>query len=243
MTFGVSRDRGLFEWAGTSLLGVFAQKSNILNLSTWRMIFDIIRFNQFALDLLTDSEQAENESAESGSPMTTLKRPRQESIGDYLDREGYSDSFRNDYLLPMTAAVWSTYADTCSLEFPAITLVRFMWNHHLLSTVSVRPQWRSIKGGSRKYIDAVMRDFPKENLHIDTPVKVLRSTENGTVDLTTRDGNTVSYDHVILATHGEQALNIIRPNATEEETNILDAFKTSKNTAVLHSDLSVRTLF
>ncbi|MCJ1362976.1 hypothetical protein MMC16_002082 [Acarospora aff. strigata] len=231
MSFSVSRDGGLLEWAGNSISAVFAQKSNLTRPSMWRMIFDIIRFNQFALDLLKDDDEG------------TDGKPRaQESIGAYLAREGYSDSFRNDYLLPMTAAVWSTYADTCSLEFPAVTLVRFMWNHHLLSTVSARPQWLTIKGGSQQYIDAVMQDFPKSNLYVNSPVERLKSIQNGKVQLTTSDGETVSYDHVILATHGEQALNIIRHNATEQEKDILSAFKTSKNIAVLHSDLSLMPL-
>lgn len=84
----------------------------------WRLIFDIIRFNQFALDLLKDDDDEFYSDSKGAAPM--------ETIGQYLDREGYSETFRNDYLIPMTAAVWSTSPDKCSLEFPAITLVRFM---------------------------------------------------------------------------------------------------------------------
>jgi predicted NAD/FAD-binding protein len=122
MTFGVSRDDGLFEWAGTSLSAVFAQRRNILSLRVWRMIFDIIRFNQFALDLLRDEEKSQIYANGNG----VHHAEPQETIGEYLDREGYSDTFRDDYLIPMTAAVWSTSPDKCSLEFPAVTLVRFM---------------------------------------------------------------------------------------------------------------------
>lgn len=114
MTFGVSRDQGLFEWAGTSLGAVFCQRRNIFSPRMWRMLFDIIRFNQFALDLLMEDEEDLNQTT------------RTETIGEYLDREGYSDAFKDDYLLPMTAAVWSTSPDKCSLEFPAVTLVRFL---------------------------------------------------------------------------------------------------------------------
>lgn len=122
MTFGVSRDCGLFEWAGTSLSAVFAQRQNIFSLRMWRMIFDIIRFNQFALDLLKVEEKSEVfTNGNSGH-----HAEGQETIGQYLGREGYSDAFRDDYLIPMTAAVWSTSPDKCSLEFPAVTLVRFM---------------------------------------------------------------------------------------------------------------------
>lgn len=113
MTFGVSRDYGLFEWSGTNLRTVFCQLKNIFSPKMWRMIFDIIRFNQFALDLLLTDE-----SGDAGAP--------EETIGEYLDRHGYSDAFRDDYLIPMTAAVWSTSPDKCSLEFPALTLIRFL---------------------------------------------------------------------------------------------------------------------
>lgn len=114
MTFGVSRDQGLFEWAGTNLNSIFSQRRRLFSPRMWRMIFDILRFNQFALDLLLEDEQDEKSASKT------------ESIGAYLEREGYSDAFRDDYLIPMTAAVWSTSPDKCSLNFPAVTLVRFL---------------------------------------------------------------------------------------------------------------------
>ncbi|CAK7237657.1 Cytochrome c oxidase assembly protein cox11, mitochondrial [Sporothrix bragantina] len=113
MTFSVCRDRGAFEWSGTNADTLFCQRRNIFSPRMWRIIFDILRFNQFALDLIGDD--ASPHDATSG-----------ESIGQYLEREGYSDAFRDDYLIPMTAAVWSTSPDKCLLEFPAITLVRFL---------------------------------------------------------------------------------------------------------------------
>jgi predicted NAD/FAD-binding protein len=125
MTFSVSRNHGLFEWAGTSLGSVFAQTKNIFSPRMWRMIFDIIRFNQFALDLLAKEEKHQvfvNGDVHSDE----YDDDSEESIGEYLEREGYSAAFRDDYLIPMTAAVWSTSPDKCALEFPAVTLVRFM---------------------------------------------------------------------------------------------------------------------
>lgn len=122
MTFGVTRDHGLFEWAGKSLDSIFAQRKNIFSPRMWRMIFDIIRFNQFALDLL----MAEDENDAAAMNGYSKGGKREETIGEYLDREGYSDAFRDDYLIPMTAAVWSTSPDKCTLNFPAVTLVRFM---------------------------------------------------------------------------------------------------------------------
>ncbi|KAI0385326.1 amine oxidase [Hypomontagnella monticulosa] len=234
MTFAVSRDRGRFEWAGTSLDAIFCQRRNIFSPRMWRLIFDIIRFNQFALDLLkeNDSESYPLSSSPIGSidPM--------ETIGQYLDREGYSDTFRNDYLIPMMAAVWSTSPDKCNLEFPAVTAVRFMWNHHLLSTVGTRPDWLTLENGAKSYIDAVMNGFPPNHLFLKTAVKHLTNDRDGRVIMHLENGKTEVFDHVILATHGDQAYQIIEPSATPEEKAIMSSFKTSENTCVLHSDLS-----
>lgn len=242
MTFGVSRDNGRFEWAGTSLSAVFAQRQNLFFPRVWRMIFDIIRFNQFALDLLREEERSQEYSYVGTNGSNGLSRhhaEEQETIGEYLDREGYSDAFRDDYLIPMTAAVWSTSPDKCSLEFPAVTLVRFMWNHHLLSTIATRPSWLTIQQGAKAYIDAVMKGFPPNHIFLNTPVESVTNDDDGRVRLHRRDGKSDVYDHVIIATHGDQAYNLILPEADFEEKEILSGFKTSKNTAILHSDLSL----
>ena len=240
MTFSVSKNSGAFEWAGNSIFSVFAQKSNLLRPTFWRMIFDIVRFNQFALDLLSEEDESEvNPAGANGSPNSTPKPRNQRSIGEYLDHEGYSEAFRNDYLIPLTAAVWSTAPDKASLEFPAITLVRFMWNHHLLTTVAARPRWMTIRGGAKPYIDAVVQNVPWQRLHLNVKVVAARPQPDGYVVLQTDEGEDV-FDHVILATHGDQAFKIIQDVATSEERDIMSGFQTSKNTAVLHSDLSVR---
>ncbi|KAF2624221.1 FAD/NAD(P)-binding domain-containing protein [Macroventuria anomochaeta] len=206
MTFAISRDAGAFEWSGTSLGAFFAQSSNIFKPSFWRMIFDTVRFNQFALDLLN----------------------------------GYSDAFRDNYLIPMTACIWSTGADKCALEFPALTLVRFMWNHHLLATVSERPPWLTVHRGAKHYIDAVMKECKNLQLHLSTPVKSVQRKDDrvrltlGGPSITTEE----IFDSVILACHGDQARTLLSPFATLEEPAILNAFQTTPNIAYLHSDLS-----
>lgn len=226
MTFGISRDAGAFEWSGTSPAALFAQSSNILSLSFWRMIFDIIRFNEFALDLLSSTNAS-----------TTAEM----SVGEYLEREGYSDAFRDDYLIPMTACVWSTGADKCALEFPALTLVRFMWNHHLLSTISTRPPWLTVEGGAKRYIQAIIAECKNATIHLDTPVESL-SRRDGRVEIKLggkRQDQTEIFDEVILACHGDQARWIVGDAATLEEKEILGAFETTPNIAYLHNDLSL----
>lgn len=226
MTFGVSRDAGAFEWSGTSLGALFVQRGNALKPSFWRMIFDIVRFNLFSLDLLSLP----------ADPSLDL------TIGQYLEKEGYSDAFRDDYLIPMTACVWSTGPDKCALEFPAVTLVRFMWNHHLLSTVAERPPWLTIEGGSKRYIDAVVKECSDAKIHLRSPVTSLQRAD-GKVEVSIQgaDGNkTEVFDEVVLACHGDQARSILGTAATNDETDILSAFETTPNKAYLHSDLSVR---
>lgn len=111
------------------------------------------------------------------------------------------------------------------------------WNHHLLSTIARRPDWLTVEGGAKSYIDAVVKGFPPNHMFLKTPVKHITNDEDGRVRLHLENGKSEVYDHVILATHGDQAYQIIQPSATEEETEIMSAFKTSENTAVLHSDL------
>ncbi|KAL7267270.1 hypothetical protein RUND412_010151 [Rhizina undulata] len=225
MSFSVSRDNGRFEWAGPSIHAVFSQRGNVFSLRMWRMLFDIIRFNTFALDLLRQPDSG------AGSRQT---------IGEYLEKEGYSDAFREDYLIPMMASVWSTDPDKCAAEFPAVTLVRFMWNHSLLNTISSRPKWKTIPGGAKRYVDEIVEGFPKERIHLSTPVTSIGNNKDGTPFLTLGGDETkVFYDRVVLATHGDQSLELLGMGATEVEREILGCFKTSSNIAVLHSDFSL----
>ena len=226
MSFGVSRDHGAFEWSGNGR-GVFAQRRNLFRLRHWRMILDIIRFNQFALDLLFEDETP---TGRSSSLSSHRKYEAEMPIGEYLDKEGYSQAFTDDYLIPMTAAVWSTSPDKASLDFPAGTLVRFMWNHHLLSTLAERPPWLTIPGGSQRYIDAVLRSYPPEKLHVHTSCEVanvLRPFRHG------KDGVTVSwinaesgrietdsFEHVILACHGDEVLPLLAKHGARQQQPI-----------------------
>ncbi|KAH7360353.1 hypothetical protein BKA65DRAFT_421353 [Rhexocercosporidium sp. MPI-PUGE-AT-0058] len=231
MDLSVSRDYGSFEWSGQNLASIFCQVRNLFSIQMWRMLFDIVRFNQFALDVLIFAD--ENNEINSKDTMSET-----ETIGTYLDRNGYSDAFRDGYLIPITAAVWSTSPNRCIDEFPTLTLIRFLWNHHQLSTVSTRPDWLTLENGSKSYIDAVMRDFPSDHVFLSSPVQRINNNTSGRVNVHLHDGRTDDFDHVILATHADQALSILGSSATEEEQSVLSCFKTSQNEVVLHSDLA-----
>lgn len=226
MTFSVTRDHGAFEWSGEGR-GIFAQRRNLFRPRHWRMIFDIIRFNQFALDLLAEDD--EDGIKRLGFPKQSRNVVAEMSIGEYLEREGYSQSFRDDYLIPMTAAVWSTSPDKASLEFPAKTLVRFMWNHHLLSTLAERPPWLTIAGGSQRYIDAIVDQFPDGRLHLHTSCEVanvLRPSRAGeglvTVSWIDAKSGRIegdAFDHVILACHGDEVLPLISKHGAQRPSS------------------------
>jgi predicted NAD/FAD-binding protein len=196
------------------------------------MMFDIVQFNHFALDLLSKEKRGVSDAQ------------KEQTIGEYLVQEDYSDSFRDDYIIPMTACVWSTGPDKCALEFPARTLVRFMWNHHLPSTVAERPPWLTIEGCSQKYIEAVLKECPDAILHLYSPTISASDHDDGKVSLTlggTQSGRVELFDEVILACYDDQARNLLYASATDLERRILSACSTSPNTACLHSYLSVRS--
>ncbi|KAJ1979130.1 hypothetical protein H4R35_001635 [Dimargaris xerosporica] len=226
MTFAVSRDRGVFEWAGTNLLTLFGQTSNLWRPSFWRMLYDILRFNWLATDLLSLPES----------------HPHRHnlSISEYLDMHHYSQSFRDNYLIPMTAAVWSTPMDKCALRFPAFTLVQFLHNHCLLNVVN-RPQWRTVSQGSRSYVDRVTAglDDLRPSTKIERVQRVYADKAQRTLQgirVTDASGHQEDFDYVVFATHADQTLAILGSDATVDEQQILGAFEFSRNRAVLHSD-------
>lgn len=238
MTFGVSRDHGAFEWSGETR-GIFAQRRNLFRPRHWRMIFDIVRFNQFALDILAEDDQDGIQRL--GSSRRARKLATNMTIGEYLDREGYSQGFRDDYLIPMTAAVWSTSPDKASLEFPAKTLIRFMWNHHLLSTLAERPPWLTIPGGSQRYIDAIVNQYPKGRLHVHTSCEVANvlrpgPREQGLVTVSWINANSGriegdAFDHTILACHGDEVLPLLSKHGARQRPAPSSSSTTSNSTS------------
>ncbi|KAJ2913379.1 hypothetical protein MD484_g7049, partial [Candolleomyces efflorescens] len=223
MTFSVSRNGGEFEWAGKNPLTVFCQPRRLLDPRMWRMLYDVFRFNACSLRVLLQDDSSEL------------------SIGEYLTKEGYSSAFRDDYLIPMTAAIWSTPPGRCFLDFPAKTLIQFMYNHHLLQ-ITGKPSWLTIQGGSHNYVNAILSKLPEAQLHLSTPIvsattREVAGSSRHKVVLRTQQENEVEYDHVIFACHSDTALEILETgNITPDEDRILGLFEWNKNEVVLHSD-------
>ena len=212
MSFGVSLGGGRLEYGGGSLAQLFAQPRNALRPRFWSMIRDLLRFYREAPKLL-DSAGGE-------------------TLGVYLDQNRYGVAFAEDHLLPMGAAIWSGSLSGMR-DFPARAFVRFFVNHGLLS-LSDRPAWRTVVGGSRNYVARLVQDLPA--LRLARPVRRVDRTASGMIVIDDRGQD--RFDEVIFACHADQALTLLAgPSAAE--TAVLGAFRFQDNVAVLHSDASV----
>ena len=214
MSFGFSSNRGTFEWSGQSIASVFAQKRNWINPFFWLMLRDIFKFNRLA-----------KQDHEAGALGT-------ESLGHWLKRNRMSRIFINRYLLPMGAAIWSTPADEI-LNFPAASFLQFFYNHRLIN--KDRPQWRTVTGGSREYVEKITAGY-KNCLRLSAEVTAIKRHNYG-VDVTA-NGETETYDQIVLAAHSDQSLAMLS-DASEQEQNILSAIRYLPNDVYLHRDLKL----
>ena len=213
MSFSVHDEKQRFVYNGNNLNSLFAQRRNILSPGFWGMLRDILRFNRQApLDL---------QEQRIGADMT---------LGDYLTAGGYGERFIRHYIVPMGAAIWSmSLADM--LGFPLQFFVRFFKNHGLLS-VSNRPQWCVIEGGSSSYIEPLTRGF-REQIRLNCPVDKVARSEAGVVIHST--AGVEHFDRVVFACHSDQALALLAdPSQAEQE--ILGALPYASNDVVLHTD-------
>jgi len=213
MGFSVQVEANGREYCGRGFGGLFAQRRNLLRPSHWRMLRDLLRFYREAPLLLMQDEDP--------------------TLGQYLQANGYSKVFLEEHLVPMAAAVWSSDpADI--LDFPARTLIRFFANHGFLD-VKDRPQWLTIPGGSRTYLDAWEKAFRGE-LRLGSPVRQVRRSAEG-VELEVGE-QTLAFDHVVFASHGDQTLGMLE-DADEVEREILGSFRFQPNEVVLHQDTTL----
>ena len=203
------------EWSGSSLSTVFAQRSNLLRPRFWGMLSDLLRFNQLTTRLALANEEA------------ALAQP----LGDFLDAEGFSDTFRRWYFLPMIGCIWSCPTEQM-LKFPIATMIRFCHNHGLLQ-VSDRPQWHTVLGGARHYVNRIAARLP--DVRLSTPVRAVRRLPEGGVIVTAADGE-ARYDEVVLACHSDQSLRLLGMDASADERAVLGAIRYHPNRAVLHTD-------
>jgi len=218
MSFSVSDRAGGIEYAGSSLDTLFAQRRNLLSPRFLGMVRDILRFNGQVEKHLADEP-----------------RCAAMSLGEYLRRFGYSRAFRDLYLLPMGAAIWSSGTDEME-AFPLQFFVRFFRNHGLLNLKN-RPQWRVISGGSRNYIGPLTAAY-RHKIHLENPVSRVRRLRQPDGRFRVRVESRrfqADYDQVIFACHSDQALAMLA-DATAAERSVLGAIPYTRNEVVLHTD-------
>jgi uncharacterized protein len=216
MSFSVQHVPSGLEYSGSSVNHLFAQRRNIFNPRYIRMLNQIGRFNKESIKILDDPKYADY------------------SIGQYVEEFGFGEDMMWKYLVPMSSAVWSTPMEQM-LDFPAVTLIRFFLNHGFLG-LDTQHQWYTLENGSQSYREILIKPF-KDRIHINRKaIKVSR--ENGKVIVHASDGSQETFDRLIIATHGDQALAML-DNPTADEERVLSKFKYQCNKAVLHTDKSI----
>ena len=219
MSFSVQSPSTGWEWCGSDLGGLFAQRRNLVSPRFWSMLTDILRFNRLANALARHEAELD------------------EPIGDFLDRHRFGTAFRDGYFLPMIGCIWSCPTDQM-LRFPVGTMVRFCHNHGLIQLTD-RPQWHTVRGGSANYVRRIVAGLADARLA--TPVRALRRLPPGVgsagVMLHTDQG-AERFDEVVLATHTDQSLALLG-DADADERAVLGAIRYQPNRVLLHTDASV----
>jgi predicted NAD/FAD-binding protein len=210
MSFSVKDSQKDFEYNGTNLNALFAQRKNLISPTFYKMIKEILRFNKNSTLLLKNNEEI--------------------SLGEYLDREAYSDFFKKYYILPMGSAIWSSDVKTM-MTFPAKFFVRFFDNHGMLN-INDRPQWLTITGGSINYVKKLISPFEKK-IKLNSQIKsVERKNDHVAIQFHDR---TERFDWVFFACHSDEALKLIK-SPTQDEKNVLKAIPYTDNEVILHFD-------
>jgi uncharacterized protein len=219
MSFGVKNLRSGLEYNATSVDQLFCQRCNIFRPSFWRLVRDLRRFYRTPHPLLSEADPGP-------------------TVGEYIAREGYSDIFRDDHLVPIASALWSSPGGKI-LEFPAKYLAQFMHNHHMLNTDSERPPWRVVQGGSQSYTRALLAKLKNKvalNSKVQHVERRAEQFENGvTLHLA---GGPAIYDRVVFACHADQALAMLAKSSKPEQ-DILGGLKFQENDTVLHTDTRI----
>ena len=213
MSLGVACRSCGVEWCGRSVRGLFARPGQLLRPSHHRMLLEVLRFNR------------------EGAAAARDERLARYTVGEFLAERGYSQAFRRHYVLAMGGAIWSSDPTTFE-RFPLQAFLRFFENHGLL-TVRHQPQWRTVVGGSRRYVEAILKRL-RGRVHLGCAATGVRR-RGPMVEIDLVDGRRAFFDRVVLATHSDQALRLLR-DPSDAEARALRAIRYRANEATLHTD-------
>ena len=219
MSFSLRNDADQIEWAGTNIGALFAQPRNAFRPAFWRMLREIRRFNSAATASVAD-----------GTP------DNGETLGNHLCRHGYGREFREWYLIPMAAAIWSS--PRADIEnFPFASFVRFCANHGLLQ-ITNRPQWRTVTGGGKEYVRRIAAHLP--DIRLNCPVTAIRRRHDAVNISFIQRGvpHQQTFEQVVLACHADQSLALLADPSVDER-NLLGAIRFQPNRVLLHTDLAL----
>jgi predicted NAD/FAD-binding protein len=219
MSFSVQHVPTGLEYCGSGLNGLFAQRKNIFSPKFIRMLLQISKFNKKAIELMRDGGQG------AGDELSVKEFCRQNNLGE---------DFLHKYLIPMSGAVWSTPPEKM-LDFPALTLIRFFYNHGFLG-LNTQHQWWTVTGGSKNYRDKIIAPY-KEKIHLNNAAVSVFRDDDGVI-VKSKDGKSKLYDKVIFACHGDEAYQLLQKKTAGEE-RLLSCFKYQPNRAIVHTDEAV----
>ena len=216
MSFGIKHEPSGLEFRGANLGGLFAQRKRIFSIRHLCFLYEIYRFNKVASRV--------RESI-----------PHEMTVQQFFTKHSFRKELLDYFFLPMGAAIWSTSCEKF-MTFP-IRFVLDFYSHHGLLSLHDRPQWFTVCHGSRSYVDALVENS-STNFHLDSPVSMIRRDVDGKVSIKVAGSQELEYDHVIVATHSDQALSMLE-NPTPRESEILGSFRYEANLAILHTDTSI----
>ncbi|NNC68219.1 MAG: NAD(P)-binding protein [Gammaproteobacteria bacterium] len=214
MSFSAKCEATGFEWSGSGLQSLIFNNDNWKQLKPYQIFYDIVRFKKLALAFLDQTD-------------------KKQSLGDFLNSNKFSTAFIKYYILPMGAAIWSSTLVQIN-DYPARSFLTFFKNHGLLN-LKVRPQWKTIAGGSKQYVSELIKPF-KNKIHTNTAVKNVKRVA-ARVEIFSEGRAPEYFDHVIFACHSDQVLSLL-DHSSSNEIKVLGNIQYQKNIAVLHTDES-----
>ena len=229
--FSSSDGISTFEWGSSFLQSILLKPWLLCSIETYRLLVDFVWLKYWALDSLTYKSWALRTSDSQASLSTQV----------YLSNEGYSGTFYDGYLSPLFSTLWKTNAGRYLPQFPFDALMHCLNDYQILSPRHTASKWQRINMGVHHFVKSMTREFPPAKIHLKTRVREVSPVGKKGYTLLTSDTQPMYFDHVVFAVDNQETLQLLQPQLSSEEREIIQNFKAAQNVAVLHSDVMVRT--